>query len=199
MDGHDPSRSGNERKTELRERMRDARRSLSAERRMLANSAISERARHLPELTRARAILAYEPMPEEVDPTRLLARLRAAGVRVALPRIAAPRVLSLHWVAEGDALVSGSLGIREPLLDSPLADLREIDAVIVPGVAFDASCCRLGFGGGFYDQLLCELPENVPRISLAFDEQLVEEVPMEEHDIGVDLVVTPTRTLRRRS
>ncbi|MBY0262514.1 MAG: hypothetical protein K2Q20_09230, partial [Phycisphaerales bacterium] len=69
-------------------------------------------------------------------------------------------------------------------------------AVIVPGLAFDASLRRLGRGAGFYDRFLSTLGADSPRrIALAFDEQIIERVPVDEHDQPLHAVVTPTRLL----
>jgi 5-formyltetrahydrofolate cyclo-ligase len=68
----------------------------------------------------------------------------------------------------------------------------------VPGVAFDAACRRLGYGGGYYDRLLPLLPATAPRVAGAFDVQIVDAVPAAAHDLGVDCIVTESRTLHLR-
>ena len=65
--------------------------------------------------------------------------------------------------------------------------------MIVPGVAFDETGARLGYGGGYFDRLLPMLRADCARIGVAFDEQVLAEIPAEEHDAHVDVVVTPTR------
>ncbi len=65
----------------------------------------------------------------------------------------------------------------------------------MPGVAFDRSGHRLGYGGGFYDRFLARLPARALRIGVAFDQQVLDELPAEEHDQPVDLVVTPSEVL----
>ena len=77
----------------------------------------------------------------------------------------------------------------------PRVDLRDVDWVLVPGVAFDARGHRLGYGGGYYDRLLALMAPSVPRVAGAFDLQVQEDVPAAPHDLTVDVVVTPTRTL----
>ena len=143
-----------------------------------------------------RAALAYAPMPEELDPAPLVRALRHAGVRIAYPRVCAPGELALHWARE-DELAAGYCGVREPPADAPEATLDAIDLVLVPGVAFDEVCHRLGMGGGFYDRLLARTERDTRAIGLAFDEQVVAAAPHEEHDALMDAVITPTRVLRR--
>jgi 5-formyltetrahydrofolate cyclo-ligase len=165
----------------------------------VARSVASERiAAHVEGLLLAppRAALAYAPMPDEVDVSELVDRLRATGARIAYPRVCAPGEMTLHW-ADGGDLTPGFCGILEPLADAPQASPDEFDLVLVPGVAFDEQCCRLGMGGGFYDRLLPRLAPGTVTIGIAFDEQVVATLPREAHDVRVDAVVTPTRVIRR--
>jgi 5-formyltetrahydrofolate cyclo-ligase len=142
-----------------------------------------------------RGVLAYCATPEEVDPSVLVSALRESGIPVAFPRVCGPAELALHWAERGD-LEPGYCGLLEPPAGTAEATLDEIDLVLVPGVAFDEHCHRLGMGGGFYDRLLATLPPETMKVGLAFDEQIVEAVPHEEHDIVLDAVVTPRRILR---
>lgn len=184
-------------KCELRRTTRALRRALSPEDRARASQMIAERALELPELAAARAVLVYGASAEEVDPAPLECALRARGVAIAYPRVAGARTLELHWVDDPSALVSGAFGLREPAADAPLGSLAELDAIVVPGVAFDAACNRLGYGGGFYDTLLADVPHTLPTIGLAFEEQVLLEVPCEKFDRALDVVVTPLRVLRQ--
>ena len=150
----------------------------------------------LEELGGAATVLAYAALPAELDPSLAIEALRARGVRVAYTRIEAPGVLGMHVVDDEAELIPGPLGIRQPAADAPRVRHDEIDAVIVPGVAFDEHGARLGYGGGYFDQLLVLLRPDCARIGIAYDEQLLEEIPREEHDEHVDIVVTPTRVIR---
>jgi len=149
-----------------------------------------------PELAIARTVLAYGATPEEIDPAIAVERLRACGATIAYPRIESPGVLGLHVVDDETELVHGPFGLTEPPYDAPGVDPLDIDAVIVPGVAFDRSCWRLGYGGGYYDRLLPLLRPDCARIGVAYDEQVIETIPAEEHDVRLDAVVTPTGVIR---
>ncbi|MBA4370763.1 MAG: 5-formyltetrahydrofolate cyclo-ligase [Coriobacteriaceae bacterium] len=151
----------------------------------------------LPELAEVRTVLGYAAMPAEIDPAPALAALRERGVLVAYPRVCADRVLTLHVIDDPSELVPGAFGILEPPERAPTTGPAELDAVIVPGVAFDAACARLGHGAGYYDRLLAALAPDVPLIALAFDEQIFGEVPREAHDIRMHVVVTPSAAYRR--
>ena len=122
------------------------------------------------------------------------------GKTLVLPRVdAAARVLVLHRVADLDGdVVPGFRGIPEPSPDLPTVRPADVDCALVPGVAFDDDGRRLGYGGGYYDRLLPQLRPGVPRIAGAFDLQIVDHVPAGAHDVAVDVVVTPTRTVATR-
>jgi 5-formyltetrahydrofolate cyclo-ligase len=183
-------------KREVRDAARAARAGVDAGVRDERALAVAALALRLPPVADARAVLAYAATAEELDPAPLVARLRARGARIAYPRACADGVLALHWLDEDAELVPGYCGIREPDAGSPEADVDELDLVLVPGVAFDEACARLGMGGGFYDRLLPRLAPAAAAIGLAFDEQVVACVPTEAHDVRLAAVVTPTRVLR---
>lgn len=175
-----------------------ARRGVAAYARTRASAQVAERLLALPGVATARTVLAYAATPEELDLGPVLDVLWERGTRVAFPRVCAPGELSLHWVAGPEALAPGYCGIAEPVPDAETADPSEIDLALVPGAAFDAACHRLGMGGGFYDRLLPRLRADALKVGVTFDEQIVDAVPTEDHDVTLDAVVTPTRTLLAR-
>jgi len=162
-----------------------------------ACAAVARSVLALPEVQHISAVLAYGAMPEEVDITCVIEALWTRGVRVALPRVKGRRELELHWHERGRELCTGAYGLREPCENAPVALPEEIDVLLVPGVAYDANCQRLGLGAGYYDTLLGRLPETTVTIGIAFDEQVVAHVPCGENDRPVDMLVTPTRVIRR--
>jgi 5-formyltetrahydrofolate cyclo-ligase len=159
--------------------------------------AIVERLWSHDEIAGARTLLVTLPFGSEWDTQGLVQRALAAGLAVAVPRVdPKARMLELHAVRDLVAdVVPGHLGIPEPRPDRPVIAPDAIDAVVVPGVAFDAAGGRLGYGGGYYDRLLPRLRAGVRRIAGAFDVQVVPNVPRGTHDLAVDCVVTPTRRL----
>ena len=150
----------------------------------------------LPELSSVATILAYAALPNELDPMPAIWRLRKRGVRIAYPRIEAPGVLGMHYVDHEMELVPGPFGLAQPSEHAAHAPHECIDAVIVPGVAFDVQGTRLGYGGGYYDRLLPMMRRECVRSGVAFDEQGLEHIPTEDHDECVDIVVTPARIIR---
>lgn len=182
-------------KQSVRDAVRAARGAIDATTRERTSAMLAGRLAELPALLDARVVLAYGATPEEADPGTEVAALRERGVTVAYPRIAGPGALSLHIVAHHDDLIAGPFGLREPAADSTRIDPEDVDVVLVPGVAFDEDGYRLGYGGGYYDRLLPRLDRGCVRIGLAYDEQVVARVPREVHDMPVDVLVTPTRTI----
>lgn len=183
-------------KARLRVTARAARRALGPEVRAHASQSIAERVLALPEIASATAVLLYGASPEEVDTLPLEEALRARGVRIAYPRVAGRYDLELHWLDDRGELVEGSFGLLQPKPDASCALAREIDAIVVPGVAFDERGGRVGYGRGYYDTLLGGECAEVPAIGVAFDEQVFEQVPCQARDRRVNVLVTPTRTVR---
>lgn len=179
----------------LRARVRAARAAIPEERRREAAIRVAAGVLLYLEELAPRGVLAYCASPEEIDPSVLVRLLRESGVPVAFPRVCGPGELALHW-SELEDLRPGYCGLLEPTENMVEAASEEIDVVLVPGVAFDSHGHRLGMGGGFYDRLLAGLPPGTVKIGLAFDEQIVEAVPREAHDVVLDAVVTPRRILR---
>ena len=90
----------------------------------------------------------------------------------------------------------GAYNIREPKPEcSPAINIKDLDVIIVPAVAYDKNCYRLGYGGGFYDRFLENLRKDAVTIGIAFDLQIFDEVPKEAHDAQLDYIVTESRIL----
>jgi len=89
------------------------------------------------------------------------------------------------------SLVPGAFGIPEPDPDRcKQMEVSEIDFVFVPGLAFDLEGCRVGYGGGYYDRFLMDLPNSIESVGVCYDFQLVDRVPRSQHDVPVDTVVS---------
>ncbi len=145
----------------------------------------------------SRAVLLTLPHKSEWDTRPVFDAALAAGKAVVLPRVnAGTRMLELHCVTDIEREVAtGYRGIPEPTPASPRFSAEAIDWILVPGVAFDLTGRRLGYGGGFYDRLLSQVSEEVPRVAGAFELQVVPAVPAAPHDLKVDAIVTELRVL----
>jgi 5-formyltetrahydrofolate cyclo-ligase len=140
-------------------------------------------------------ILAFQGVRSEPNTTGLVERLEADGHTVLLPRVEGEHLVAVvHH--PGDALHEGAFGIAEP--DGPAVDPAVVDVVLVPGLAFTSDGRRLGQGGGFYDRFLPLLRAGCATIGVGFAEQVVDDLPSEEHDWVLHAVVTD-RDLQSRS
>jgi 5-formyltetrahydrofolate cyclo-ligase len=188
---------------ELKKAKRDLRRTVLAARdalgeadRLARSAAIHNRFLALPEVERTGTVMLFWSFGSEVSTPPLVEGLHARGTRVALPRIRAPKELEVVAYAPGDPVRETSFGAREPT-GGAVMDPAAVDVVVTPGVAFDLAGRRIGYGGGFYDRFLLLTRPDAPRVGLAFDLQVLdEELPAGAFDLGVDLIVTETRTLR---
>jgi len=161
---------------------------LTADERAAASAEIARRAGEL--LTAARVIALYAPKGSEADTAALDALARTGGARVVYPRVVdGERTLAFHAVTAAE-LVPGRFGLLEPARDPATSvELAAIDAFVVPGLAFDRSGGRVGWGLGHYDATLARVPGAL-RIGLAFECQLVDAVPLDPHDVRLHAVVT---------
>jgi 5-formyltetrahydrofolate cyclo-ligase len=141
----------------------------------------------------AATVLFFAPLPDELDVWPLLEDALANKKTAALPRFesasngyVACRVQNLR-----SEIVTGQFGIREPGAKSVEIPLNRLDLVLVPGVAFDLQGRRLGRGRGFYDRLLADV--DAIKCGIAFDEQMVKEIPTGPRDVRLNFILTPTR------
>lgn len=139
-------------------------------------------------LLEGKAIVAlYHSLPDEVCTHTLTLHLYAQGTTVLLPRVTADNTLQFCPYRGPHHMQSGPYRIMEPC-GQPFTNLAAIDAIVVPGVAFDPYGHRLGRGRGYYDRFLSAAP-SVYKIGLCFPFQLVSHVPAEDHDIPMDTIV----------
>ncbi|MCL6088784.1 MAG: 5-formyltetrahydrofolate cyclo-ligase [Candidatus Marsarchaeota archaeon] len=150
----------------------------------------------LPAFARARTVMLYASLRDEVPTHKLIERLLAAGMRVALPIASKKdRSLSLSCLSSMADLSPGLFGVPEPIpaRRSPCAP-SSIDVALIPGLAFDMQGHRLGHGLGYYDRFLPKL--KCPLIGLAYDAQIsAPALPREAHDHPVDYVVSEKRVV----
>ena len=185
------------RKVRIRGLTLEARAALLAEEHARLSAAICARAGALPEFARATTVMLFASFGSEVDTSSLIAQALGDGKKVCLPRVLKPRLMAAYRVTDPFMdLAPGAWGILEPRDGLPEIPPYAIDAVIVPGAAFDAAGRRCGYGGGFYDAYLPGTRRGTPRIALAFDLQIVDDLPCEAHDLAVDIIVTETRVTR---
>jgi 5-formyltetrahydrofolate cyclo-ligase len=180
-------------KASLRSAVRERLKGLPPTQRSLYSSNARTLLEKQPLWQRAATILFFAPLPEELDIWPSFAVAANAGKQVFLPRFqAATKSYTACQVKSQETdLKLGQFGIREPTETCPQIPLNRLDLILVPGVAFDLHGRRLGRGKGFYDQLLAAVCGRT--CGVAFDEQIVNEVPVEPHDVVLNCILTPSR------
>lgn len=151
--------------------------------------------RHLledPEFRKADTVGVTISAFPEVDTKQLIEFCWDAGKRTAVPRCnAQTREMTFRIITDFSQLETVYMKLREPAIElTEKVEPEEIDLLIVPGVVFSPDGYRIGFGGGYYDRYLTRF--SGPTRSLAFDMQLAAAVPVEEHDLPVQLIYTET-------
>lgn len=180
-------------KDALRRRIRALIKAMSAEQRADLSRQACLLLEKQPVWKKAKTIFFYAPLPEELDIWPLLRDSLAARKTAALPRFdsATGRYVACEIGDLARDISNGQFGIREPGGHCIAIPPNRLDLILVPGVAFDAHGRRLGRGKGFYDQLLASVRGTT--CGVAFDEQIVEAVPVESHDVHLNRILTPTR------
>ena len=183
-------------KKEARRIVREAIERMTWTERAAAADAICRRLLDLPEVRKAQTIMAYLPLPDELDTRPFLRAIFTSGRRLYVPHtdVRGKRMWPLRLTALDD-LRTGDYGIREPRTVETCRP-EEIDLVLVPGRAFDRQGNRLGRGGGFYDRFMGSPGFRAVRCAAAFACQVLDEVPHAPHDLPVEILVTERETLR---
>jgi len=154
---------------------------------------IADRLFQLSEFKSANTVVLYASFDGEVETHTMIDQALREGKKVGLPKInVEKREITLFYIEslENDTL-EGPFGILEPKEDkNKKIDHNVIDLVGVPGVAFDKNNNRLGRGGGYYDRFLSTLPSHVSKVGLAFEFQILTQLPFEHHDVRLDHVLT---------
>ncbi len=185
-------------KTSLRKAMHQVLAAMGPAARAQASSAICDAIQRSTAWSHSRSVLLFSPLPDEPDIWPLATETLAAGKLLALPRFnAGLGAYEAAMVSNLDSdLIQGRYGIREPAPGLAAVHLNQLDLILVPGVAFDVCGHRLGRGRGYYDRML-KLVRSA-RLGVAFDSQVVADLPVDPHDERLNAIVTPTRWLTVR-
>ncbi|MGO8997746.1 MAG: 5-formyltetrahydrofolate cyclo-ligase [Polyangiaceae bacterium] len=184
-------------KAELRKRLRGVRATMPADACAKRSERIVVRLASHPAVVAAKSVALFWPIVErhEVDLRPLDASLRARGIRVAYPWIDPETRAMTFRFSPAEELEERGFGFCEPAPTAPEASPGELDVVVVPAIAIDPTGHRIGYGAGFYDRTIVRFAPPAVTIGIAFDFQLVAEVPFTEHDVAVAYVVTDEREM----
>ncbi len=188
-------------KKDLRRKMKQLRDEIPEESRKEQSKTITNIILNTALYESAAFILSYVSFGSEVDTTELIEHAIRDGKKVYVPKVLGNGSMDFFQCEDLSRLRPGAMGILEPETD-PCAlfpytthislDSAENCMILVPGLAFDKKLGRLGFGGGYYDRYLSHFCKKMA-IGMAYNEQMIDEVPMGQEDVPVDLVVTPER------
>lgn len=173
-------------------------RALPPAERAAAEAELDRRVWTVPEIAAARTLLLFADLPEEVATDALAAEALRRGITAVYPRtLPESRGMTLHRTSSLDHLLTGNYGIREPDPERcPRVELAEIDAALVPGLAWDRRGTRLGRGAGYYDRLFADPAWRGFRCGIFFALQEAEHLPADEWDVPLDAVVTEREVWR---
>ncbi len=184
-------------KQQLRQKAIKGRDALPLEQRKMFEEGIRARLFALEQFKQAGKVLFYASFRTEVNTGTMIAEALDMGKTVILPRVDQEEGrLTKHVINGLEELVPGHMGILEPDMDKHSeVKVEDIHMLVVPGLAFDIKGARIGYGGGYYDKLLPRIKGERTIAALAFEVQIFSSLPMEEHDIPVDYIITEQRTI----
>ncbi len=163
------------------------------------SSIICHRALSLPFLSEVKTIGSYASYGNEVSTCDLLIQLLERGFCLALPMVnSQEHTMEFGMVEKLTELAPGAFGIMEPR-NSRCCHPGEIDLFFIPGLAFDYQGNRLGRGGGYYDRYLSNVRADALKIGLAYQLQLVTELPVNSDDVKMDFIITEEKIITLRN
>jgi len=184
----------------IRAAMLRVRAARSREIRRVDSAAITERFEALPDCNDVTCIALYASLDTEPDTWQLINDFHSRGRKILLPRVSGVRSLEWGRYDGPGSLVVGKWNVLEP--KAPTTEsLEESQIVVVPAIAVDPTTgLRIGYGGGYFDVALADIPRHEDggplRVSLCFDDEVIEGLPANQWDSRVDVIVTPTQTIQ---
>ncbi len=183
-------------KTKIRKEILKIRSEISKQKLTEASHSIFEKLTSLDIWMHADYIYAYMDTKNEIMTRELIELAWSQGKRVAVPKVCG-KDICFYIIESFSQCRPGYFGIEEPIEGLEEAKLEDV-LVIVPGVAFDKECCRIGYGKGFYDRYLSQ-HKQYTTAAIAGEWQLVEEVPYEDTDVRLDYLITNDRIIENKS
>lgn len=178
-------------KKEIRRKAKELRDSIDKETVIRLSEVIQNKVCNHPWFERSNTVFVYVSAGNEVRTFEIIEKAVNTGKRVCVPRVVPGVKMEAVPISNIDQdLQMGFFNIMEPKQHLLPVDEKEIDLVIVPGLVFDRNGYRIGYGGGYYDKYLARIAEHCRTIGIAFDFQVVNELPVEEHDMKVMAVIT---------
>jgi 5-formyltetrahydrofolate cyclo-ligase len=181
------------RKNSLRKQLKQLRNEIPESSRLQKNLAIQQTLLSQTDILAANTVFCFISYGTEVHTHELIRQLLARGKQLAVPKILDSKYMKAIPFLSWDELEPGQLGILTPPANSAMTGT--FDVVITPGLAFSESGSRLGFGRGYYDKWF-QNNEVGTKIALAYELQIVDDLPVDEYDINVDYIITEERLIK---
>lgn len=175
-------------KAQLRKEILSLRNSLTTEEREKMDLRLFGRLMSEPDIKKARCVLTYISCKGEVDTHHIIEELLTRGVTVCVPRVKGDK-MDFYIINSMEDTEPGCMGILEPKGGCSRYEPRGGELMLVPGLAFDKSLFRMGYGGGYYDKYIAA-HRGLLCIGLAYDLQVMDSIPVDEWDMSLDMIVT---------
>lgn len=177
-------------KARLRQRLLAERATLTAAEVRHKSAKIAAEVSRLPTFQSSHTVMVYMALEQEVQTAGIIDAARHHNKRIVVPVVKGVNLVALELPLEPAQLRRGRFGILEPCLDGTIVQPDDISLIVVPGIAFDRYGGRLGFGKGYYDRFLQQVPASTYAYGLAFAMQIVPRVPRMAHDVCVHGIMT---------
>lgn len=184
-------------KSSIRKNITTLRDSFRPEDKRRKDDIIFEKVIAIPEYKSSKTVLLYASFRSEIETEKIILHSLESGKVTVLPVVdRKDKRLRLYMIESMADLKPGYMGIPEPKNRAGVMNPGEMEFILVPGVAFDIKCARIGYGRGYYDRLLGSIPVMPFLLAPAYDEQIVDDIPVEDHDIRMDMIVTDRRVIK---
>lgn len=178
-------------KNEIRKYIKEKRKNLNKNDKEILDSKIFNKLINSEEYCTCNNIFLYVSFNGEVDTYRIINHALKNNKSVYVPKVVSKEYgMKAVRIKGFNELKKGAYGILEPKDFCDAVFEKDIDLILIPGVAFDLKGARVGYGGGFYDRFLCKVSPKAKKIALAYDFQILDKVPKEEHDVIIDKIIT---------
>lgn len=185
----------NDEKNVIRKRMKQLRADMTRAERFEKSMRIFEQLITVPEFKRADRIYTYVSMDNEIDTIMLIDYSLSLEKRVFVPRVSG-KDMEFYEISDISELSPGYMGIYEPDINGKEPDYSRTGFMCMPGLAFDKSYNRIGYGGGFYDRYL-SVENKLYKAAFAYEAQLLESIPAQDGDVRPDMIVTEESIYRK--
>lgn len=185
----------NDEKNLIRKQMKQLRADMTRTERFEKSMQIFEKLITVPEFKRADRIYTYVSMDNEIDTIMLIDYSLSLEKRVFVPRVSG-KDMEFYEISDISELNPGYMGIYEPDINGKEPDYSRTGFMCMPGLAFDKSYNRIGYGGGFYDRYL-SVENKLYKAALAYEAQLLESIPAQDGDVRPDMIVTEESIYRK--